>query len=601
MSENIASRPQRWDKPFGSRRMSDELIDRILAHPTFADVDRNGFSDSLPLREIIANDARYRHFSRGDILFRRGDYGSSLFILVSGSVRGVDSDRAEELITPRQPLRKKSWFSSTAQLWRNAAVPEYRKAVRYAGGGVQSEGAFVDVPGYAGPNRRRMATSIDEDGLIQTPGYHGPDRRTGSDDILVSRLDDVDGLIDSFPTFPLEAPAMFGEIAALSRSPRTATLFADGDVEAIELRWQGLRDIRKWSESFHETIDKLYRERGLFAHLRAAPIFAGLDAETLKKIADETLFETYGGFEWTQQFQRERSRADGRTDGMIDHEPVIAQEGHYIDGLLLIRWGFARLSEAVDRGERTVGYLSTNDVFGLEEIKAAYQGDGDRRLKRSLRAIGYVDVLRVPTRIIEEYVLPTLEDQIAPPSVTEAFAGHEPLIDFLVDNRIINGTATMLIDTNRCVNCDDCVRACASTHDGNPRFVRHGTAHLNLMVANACMHCVDPVCLIGCPTAAIHRSPDPETRSVIIDDATCIGCGTCAASCPYNNIRMVETRNSDGAFIIDDDNTPIVKATKCDLCAGQLGGPACVRACPHDALIRADIHDTVSLIDWIEQ
>jgi Fe-S-cluster-containing dehydrogenase component/CRP-like cAMP-binding protein len=609
LSENIVSRPQRWDKPFGSRKMSDELIDQVLAHPTFAEVDPKGFSDSQPLREIIANDARYRHFSRGDILFRRGDYGSSLFILVSGSVRGVDSDPAEEMITPREPLRKKSWFSSTAQLWRNTAVPEFRKSVRYEASdakgdtriGAQSDGAFVDEPGYAGPNRRRMSGQTDSDGAVQTAGYQGSDRRSGGADILVSRIDDVDALIDSFSTFPLVAPAMFGEIAALSRSPRTATLFADGDVEAVELRWQGLRDIRKWSDSFHATIDELYRQRGLLAHLRAAPIFAGLDDETLKKIADETLFETYGGFEWTQQFQRERSRADGSTEGMIDHEPVIAQEGHYIDGLLLIRWGFARLSEEVDRGERTVGYLSTNDAFGLEEIKAAYRGDGDRRLTRSLRAIGYVDVLRVPTRMIEEYVLPTLEEPVENESVAEPFAGHEPLIDFLVDNRIVNGTATMLIDTNRCVNCDDCVRACASTHDGNPRFVRHGAAHLNLMVANACMHCVDPVCLIGCPTAAIHRSPDPKTRSVIIDDATCIGCGTCAASCPYNNIRMVETRNSDGAFIVDDDNTPIIKATKCDLCAGQLGGPACVRACPHDALIRADIHDTVSLIDWIEQ
>ena len=88
--------------------MSDDLIDRVLAHPTFAEVDPKGFSDSQPLREIIANDARYRHFSRGDILFRRGDYGSSLFILVSGSVRGVDSDDAEDMITPREPLRKKS-------------------------------------------------------------------------------------------------------------------------------------------------------------------------------------------------------------------------------------------------------------------------------------------------------------------------------------------------------------------------------------------------------------------------------------------------------------------------------------------------------------
>ncbi len=32
-----------------------------------------------------------------------------------------------------------------------------------------------------------------------------------------------------------------------------------------------------------------------------------------------------------------------------------------------------------------------------------------------------------------------------------------------------------------------------------------------------------------------------------------------------------------------------MQATKCDLCIDQLGGPACQRACPHDALQRVDM------------
>ncbi|MFI4987081.1 MAG: 4Fe-4S dicluster domain-containing protein, partial [Alphaproteobacteria bacterium] len=150
------------------------------------------------------------------------------------------------------------------------------------------------------------------------------------------------------------------------------------------------------------------------------------------------------------------------------------------------------------------------------------------------------------------------------------------------------------------VGCDDCVRACAAAHDSNPRFIRHGPEHGKFMIANACMHCRDPVCLIGCPTGAIHRLP--EDGRVIINDATCIGCGTCANSCPYSNIRMVEIRNRDGAFIVDDaTGSPIVKATKCDLCADQLGGPACQRACPHDALVRVDMRDQAALADWLKR
>ena len=52
---------------------------------------------------------------------------------------------------------------------------------------------------------------------------------------------------------------------------------------------------------------------------------------------------------------------------------------------------------------------------------------------------------------------------------------------------------------------------------------------------------------------------------------------------------MVEIQDQDGLSILDPKTQqPILKATKCDLCIDQLGGPACVNACPHDALKRVD-------------
>jgi Fe-S-cluster-containing dehydrogenase component len=110
------------------------------------------------------------------------------------------------------------------------------------------------------------------------------------------------------------------------------------------------------------------------------------------------------------------------------------------------------------------------------------------------------------------------------------------------------------------------------------------------MVANACMHCADPVCMIGCPTGAIHRSM--SGGMVVINDDTCIGCGTCANSCPYENISLVQIADKQGMPVVDEaTHRPIMKATKCDLCSDQLGGPACVRACPHDALKRVDFRE----------
>jgi Fe-S-cluster-containing hydrogenase component 2 len=75
----------------------------------------------------------------------------------------------------------------------------------------------------------------------------------------------------------------------------------------------------------------------------------------------------------------------------------------------------------------------------------------------------------------------------------------------------------------------------------------------------------------------------------VINDKTCIGCGTCANSCPYENIRLVQIRDQSHKPVVDPETAkPIMKATKCDLCATNPGGPACQRACPHDALRRVD-------------
>jgi Fe-S-cluster-containing hydrogenase component 2 len=105
--------------------------------------------------------------------------------------------------------------------------------------------------------------------------------------------------------------------------------------------------------------------------------------------------------------------------------------------------------------------------------------------------------------------------------------------------------------------------------------------------------------MIGCPTGAIHREPNGQ---IAITDDTCIGCSTCADSCPYDNIRMVQARNEEGEFLQDEISLKqVMKASKCDLCVDQLDGPACQRACPHDALKRVDFFNLSSLIEEVGQ
>ena len=569
MTEALAiDRPQRWDEPFGPD-MSDADVDRVQALEVFQIINAAEFPKNLQLRDIIKNDARIQGYRRGDIVVRNGDYGNSFFVIIKGTVRVVLEDVEDSSLGRRATRYKRSFFQALGQLWNIARMPEVRDVATYQGG------ADLSIRGESTTAR--------------------------------TFLKDVESFIETHNTKPMTEGQTFGEIAALSRTPRTATVFADSDLELLELRWQGLREIRRHDMTFREFIDGLYRERNWAKDLAESPLFAHLNETVLETIAARTLFETHGEFEWWTSYKKV---AGQESEEVIKLEPVIAEQGAYLDGLIIIRSGFARISERLDHGERTIGYATTNDHFGLEEIVRHQREGAELRLQRSLRAIGYVDVLRVPTALVEEYVLPHLPSHLLPqpskPGGSSAweelgeFALEQSLIDFFIDNRAINGTMTMLINTDRCVGCDDCVRACASTHNNNPRFVRHGPSHGNIQVTNACMHCVDPVCLIGCPTGAIARNF--VDGRVMIDDRICIGCGTCANSCPYNNIQLVEIRGQNGAFIVDSEtNQPIVKATKCDLCYGQLGGPACERACPHDALIRINMHDQSKLATWVNR
>jgi Fe-S-cluster-containing dehydrogenase component/CRP-like cAMP-binding protein len=567
---DLLKRPQRWEAPFGEG-MTDAIVADLLRQAPFAAMDPGRFPPSLPLEGILRNDTRVVTYQDGEMIIREGDYGSSAFLILHGRVTVVLKNLPQRLLG-RQQAPRQSWLSTLARWWTNPAYPEVRQPdvvkTRPADSQPRQCIFLQDIPGILGPN------------------------------------DQVE----------LHDGHVFGELAALARTPRSATVIAQGRVKVLEIRWQGLRDILRYDEALRRHIDRLYREHSLSIHLRQTPLLSRLSPEALQEVADATQFATYGNFDWQHRFLQ-TAAADPQE--RILAEPLIADEGDYPDGLLLLRNGFARLSRRCDSGHKTQAYLTKGDVFGLREIARNWRKADVQGWESSLRAVGYVDVLCIPVPIVEQLILPTLSDDelkqlvardsgpgrrntVSLPADGGANEQVESgLLEFLVDNRFINGTAAMVIDLDRCTRCDDCVRACAATHDNNPRFTREGAKFERFQIAHACMHCIDPVCMIGCPTGAIHR--EPETGLAVITDETCIGCATCANSCPYQNIRMVETRDAAGEPLRDAETLqPIVKATKCDLCVGQLGGPACQRACPHDALVRIDLSDVAAVTRWIK-
>lgn len=565
-------RPQRWDAAFDPE-MTDAGVEQLLATAPFSRMNRENFPRHASLRDILKHDTRIRTFKRGEIIVREGDYGTSAFLVMTGKVRVVLGPDLPPSVLGRRVSKRKNLFRVLAQLWSNTKAPE-----------------------SVNPAQMKQDSRVAE-------------RRAG-DEVKIF-LQDVPRILNEYRTATLEAGEFFGEIAALSRMPRSASIFAESEqAELVEIRWQGLRDLMKHDEALRKHIDEIYRARALETALREVPIFKNLSADALQQVMAKTEFGTFGDYDWSGDYKRLAQATEG---GQRKQEPIIAEEGDYPNGVILIKAGFGRVSQKFGNGHRTLNYLGAGQIYGLQEIAHNWRNpQASLPLQYTLRVIGYTHVIIIPTTVMETVVLPAVasgdlpppvampeEPEAAAPAVDASAKIGADLLEFLTENRFFNGTATMMIDMDRCTRCDDCVRACATTHDNNPRFLRSGPINGRLMVANACMHCVDPVCMIGCPTGAIHR--DAFGGEVVINPATCIGCKSCFNNCPYEAIRMVEERDTNGEFLVDKEMKPILKATKCDLCVEQITGPSCQRACPHGALVRINLNDLDAFAKWLKR
>jgi formate dehydrogenase iron-sulfur subunit len=161
-----------------------------------------------------------------------------------------------------------------------------------------------------------------------------------------------------------------------------------------------------------------------------------------------------------------------------------------------------------------------------------------------------------------------------------------------------------LIDVTKCIGCKACQAACQEWNDlreevginegsyTNPhdltanswtlmRFAEteeNGTLEW-LIRKDGCMHCTDPGCLKACPApgAIIQYS----NGIVDFHEENCIGCGYCIAGCPFDIPRLSKKDN---------------KVYKCTLCSDRVAvglEPACIKACPTQALVFGSKEDMI--------
>ena len=363
---------------------------------------------------------------------------------------------------------------------------------------------------------------------------------------------------------------IFGEIGAMSGWPQSLTARTASECALVQIRVGALRKMRRRSKAFQSKLNEVYRERELFSQLKLIPILLDCDDSVIELLKEKV--------------------------DLVSYEPgeTIIKEAEPASEFFLVRSGFVKLSQRLAEGEIAVSYLSKGMTLGETELLSGERKEWSYRAS----SVEYCDLVKIPQGDFKSILKlsPEMErrlwkatiDRVKEVGANRADISRSEFINTALQRGLVQGTSIMVIDLDVCTRCDDCVRACTATHGGRARFVREGDKYENFQIAKSCYHCLDPVCLIGCPTGAIHRANVGET--VEISDDLCIGCKACASNCPYDAIVMHDMEQAWPSDMVPKRlrDKPRIVASKCDLCHETGHEPACVSNCPHGCLNRTE-------------
>jgi len=361
---------------------------------------------------------------------------------------------------------------------------------------------------------------------------------------------------------------IFGEIGAMNGWPQSVTARAATDCVLVQIRTPALRRMKRKSPVLKQRLDKIYRDRSLLSQLRTTPLLRSCDDAFLEAL--------------------------GQKVELVSFEPneIVAKEGEAVEAIYLVRSGFVKLSQKMGEGDFVVSYLSKGLTLGEAELLV----EGVQGWNCTATSVEFTDLVKIAREdflaLTKKYsslgkqLWETAVARIKQVGSSKKNISKSQFIQTALETGLAQGNSILVIDLNVCTRCDECVRGCANTHGGRPRFVREGDKFENLLITKACYHCHDPVCLVGCPTGAIRRARVGDVVEIV--DNLCIGCQACANNCPYDAIVMHETGEVWAENMIPEllRGKPRLLASKCDLCYKTNHGPACVSNCPHGCAVR---------------
>ncbi len=389
---------------------------------------------------------------------------------------------------------------------------------------------------------------------------------------VVIETETLDG---TMVAFQLGKGEFFGEMGLISGRRRTATAKGGKRCLMVETPRRSMLKLIASVESVKRTLDAVMMKRAIRQYLSSS-----IREEEVDYLIGTAVIKRYSAGE------------------------ALFKEGDSADGLYLIRRGSVTVSRDLGGKEIVLSYVAAGNYVGEMALLSDLPRSATVRAAVATEAIMLESTRFIEVMSSHSTVRGKIDEQLmARMKINQAMEGRTEsgnLISFLMAQGVGEATDVLLIDESLCIRCDNCEKACADTHDGTSRLDREaGPTYQNIHVPTSCRHCEHPHCMKECPPDAIHRSPSGE---VFISDA-CIGCGNCERNCPYGVIQLAQAnpnrkRPSLMSWLLlglgpepgrepeyhSKDNPK--KAVKCDMCKGQKGGPACVRACPTGAALR---------------
>jgi ferredoxin-NADP reductase/Fe-S-cluster-containing dehydrogenase component/CRP-like cAMP-binding protein len=487
-----------------------------------------------------------RKFLPREVVVREGDYGDSAFYILEGKAR-IYLETLELNQVEKKPQEKRSVWSRLKRLF--SKNPHGYKYITAWDVPVTLAHSYTD--GYA----------CDADGQALRPWF------------LPAQVSNIKGQPVKKDKYITHGPGyLLGELSVLFCSTQSATVISDPDcntpLRMVEIKAQGLRMLSRNNPKVKQFIEDHFRQQSLERFLKSNELFIGCDAPLIEQIIQEATFRSFK-----------------------PHE-VIQNESNRGGLFFVIVAGFVKLSKHLEEKELNFDYLEKGEFLGN-----SFSSQENNNICSAI-AINHVQVIFLNDFLIQKlWKVDSFKEKVNSKTNfrEEEFGNLQKrvsglsLLNFGIENQLLNGESIMVINLDRCTHCDDCVQACADSHDGYPRFAREGKKIGNALFPHSCMHCKDPVCMVGCPSGALFRSS--QNGEVLINLDTCVGCNLCVSNCIYENIvplPVAESVSLEGYVEyqkLNAQSEPVIKAMKCDLCV-ETGSPACVRACPTDALHR---------------